>query len=116
MAKNFISRKKEVLKAITEAEERALYAIGEFVTTEAKVRCPVGQYNDGRVGGNLRDSIDNKVIEKEKAVVVGTSVEYAVYVEKGTKKQRAQPYLTPAVEENINKIKKLAKEMMKIND
>jgi hypothetical protein len=33
---------------------------------------------------------------------VGTNVEYAVYVEFGTSKMRAQPYLRPAVKEVVN--------------
>jgi HK97 gp10 family phage protein len=102
------SYKKDVLRAISKAEKRALHAIGEFVTSEAKVRAPVDT-------GNLRGSIENEVIDNDKSVVIGTNTEYAVYVEKGTYKQRAQPYLTPAVEENKSRIKKLAeRELNKI--
>lgn len=33
--------------------------------------------------------------------VVGTNVEYSVYVEFGTSEQRAQPYLRPALEQAV---------------
>lgn len=39
--------------------------------------------------------------EKEQAVYVGTNVEYAEYVEMGTSKTKAQPFLRPAVEDHI---------------
>lgn len=108
-------------------ERRALEAIGIFVRGEAQVRAPVDT-------GNLRDSIDYRVNRLRKKVIVGTNVEYAIYVEKGTgiyavdgngrktpwawqdkdgnwiwtHGQRPQPYLTPAFEENKRKIQKIA--------
>lgn len=68
------------------------------VDREAKKRCPVDT-------GNLRASIsmDVKGIEAE----VGTNVEYAPYIEYGTSRQKAQPFMTPArqkVENELNKI------------
>lgn len=36
--------------------------------------------------------------------VVGSNVEYAVYVEFGTSSQQAQPYLRPAVERAVRKL------------
>lgn len=100
-----ISYKKHVINAITEAEKTALEAIGLFVEGEAKLRVPVDT-------GNLRGSLDHKVDEEKKAVHIGTNVEYASYVEKGTRYQEAQPYLTPAVEENIDKIKKITEQYL----
>lgn len=105
MGKRFTSYKKEVVKAISDAEETALEAIGLFVEGEAKLRTPVDT-------GNLRSSLDHKVDESQKAVHIGTNVEYASYVEKGTRYQEAQPYLTPAVEENIDKIKKITEQYL----
>lgn len=102
------SNKKEILKAIEKAEERALEGIGEFVVTEAKVRTPVDS-------GNLRGSMDKKVDTGNKSVSIGTNVEYSIFVEKGTRFQKSQPYLAPAVEENKKRIKKLASELMKID-
>lgn len=42
----------------------------------------------------------------KRTVYVGTNVEYAPYVELGTSKQSAKPYLRPAVEQNRRKIEK----------
>lgn len=44
--------------------------------------------------GELRDSLDMEVIGT--SARVGTNNDYAVYVEKGTSKMKAQPYLRPA--------------------
>jgi len=87
------------INTLTETENRVLEAIGFYVEGEAKLRCPVDT-------GNLRSSLDHKIDGKE--IIVGTNVEYAIYVEKGTRRMRAQPYLTPAIENNINNIKAIA--------
>ena len=108
MSKNYQSFIPEAKKALSEAEERTLEAIGVFVEGEAIVRAPVDT-------GNLRNSLSHQVDHDDRAVVIGTPVEYAVYVEKGTSRNKAQPYLTPAIEDNIDKINKLASEMMKID-
>jgi HK97 gp10 family phage protein len=98
------SNRRNVERRIREQTEQALTAIGLFIEGEAKLRCPVDT-------GNLRGSIDNKA--KENHVVIGTNVEYALYVEKGTKKQKEKPYLTPAVEENINNIKAIIEQYLR---
>lgn len=61
-----------------------------MVESEAKKLCPVDT-------GRLRASITTEKIGKA-AYAVGTNVEYAPYVEFGTRKMRAQPYLRPALE------------------
>jgi HK97 gp10 family phage protein len=105
MSSNYQSYRNQVLQALTQRENAALEAIGLFVEGEAKLRCTVDT-------GNLRGSIDHKVVESEKAVHTGTNVEYAIFVEKGTHKQREQPYLTPAVEENISRIKRIVEQYL----
>lgn len=42
----------------------------------------------------------------ERTVYIGTNVEYAPYVELGTSKMSAKPYLRPAVEQSREKIKR----------
>ncbi len=104
----FESNRSGVDRALRQALQQALNQIGSFVQAQAKALAPVGQYDDGRVGGRLRDSIDFKVSESGQIVcIIGSDVEYAVYVEKGTYKMEAQPYLTPSVEQNISQIKAL---------
>lgn len=115
-----------IIKRLNENEERALTAVGIYIRGEAQVRAPVDT-------GNLRDSIDYRVMDSRKSVIIGTNVEYAPYVEFGTGRyakggggrktpwvyknrkgqwvwtvgQRPQPYLTPAFEENKQNIRKL---------
>lgn len=53
--------------------------------------------------GNLRASIESEVHLEDADTVagfVGTNVEYAPFVELGTSRMGAQPFLRPAVEEN----------------
>lgn len=84
---------------------RALKAIGIFVEGEAKVRAP---YDTGR----LRDSMDHRVDEGAAKVIIGTPVEYAPYVEFGTSKMKAQPYLRPALEGNKDRIQQIAEQYL----
>jgi len=70
-----------------------LELVGEFVEGAAKHLCPVDT-------ANLRDSINHKVLKLELSVKIGTPVEYAPFVELGTSKMVAQPYLRPAVLQN----------------
>lgn len=106
MAKNkFVNHSKKVIKSLDSVVEDALKEIGLFVEGEAKLRSPVDT-------GRLRDSIDNKVVS-DKRVDIGTNVEYAIYVEKGTSRQSAQAFLTPAVEENIAEIEQIIKEKLR---
>jgi len=108
MSENYKSFIDKAKNALSEAEERTLEAIGVFIEGEVIVRSPY-------LSGNLRNSYTHKVNPDDRSVSIGTPVDYAVYVEKGTSKQEAQPHLTPAAEDNIDRIKKLASEMMKID-
>lgn len=100
-----------------DAIPRALERCGQQAEGYAKDLAPVDS-------GRLRNSIAHKVATEEKAVYVGTNVEYGPYVELGTGKhypggrntpwayqdangdwhrtegQKAQPYLKPAVEDH----------------
>jgi HK97 gp10 family phage protein len=65
------------------------------VEAGAKRRAPVDT-------GRLRNSITHRVEPDGLSAVVGTNVEYAPHVEFGTRFQRAQPYLVPALEAERN--------------
>ena len=58
------------------------------VERTAKELCPVDT-------GMLRNSITHDI--RDNYAVVGTSIDYAPYVEYGTSEQPAQPYLNPAL-------------------
>lgn len=87
MIKN--DRRPEALEMLGKAIERALVESGEIVTTEAKRLCPVDT-------SNLRNSIQ-PTPARDNEIQIGTNVEYAPYVELGTSKMEAQPFLTPAI-------------------
>lgn len=55
--------------------------------------------------GNLRNSITFQVGEDE--VLIGTNVEYATYVELGTRRMRARPYLTRAILDHADEYKSI---------
>ena len=76
----------EALSALESAVERGLEIIGGKAETYAKDICPV---NTGR----LRGDITHKTDPAEKAVTIGSNVEYAPYVELGT-----GPYFVPPPE------------------
>jgi len=99
------SNMKEFTTEFNTWQEKALKAIGIFGESEAKLRSAVDT-------GNLRSSIAHKVDKKELATYLGSNVEYALFVEKGTIKMKAQPFLTPAIESNTNKIKSLVTKIM----
>ena len=86
--------------ALPEQINAALIAIGMTAEGYAKQRCPVDT-------GRLRNSITNEPIPEEKAVIVGTAVEYGPFVELGTSKQRAQPFLVPAVTQHTDEYRDL---------
>ncbi len=102
----FSSNLTQCINAFNQAKTRTLEKIGLYVEGEAVVRCPVDT-------GNLRSSISHDT--DDSSVIIGTNVDYTIYVEKGTSKQSAQPYLIPAVEQNIENIKRIVKEEMDIN-
>ena len=95
----------EVLKGLSDAVERALTRIGLAAEGYAKKECPVDT-------GNLRNSITHEVAQSEKAVYIGTNVEYAAYVELGTTRTKAKPYLKPAATEHSTVYKRIIEEEM----
>lgn len=86
-------------EAIANAIDRALVAaleeVGLVAEGYAKRACPVDT-------GRLRNSITHIVNEGGKCAVIGTNVEYAPYVELGTRHQEKQPFLKPAAEDHAS--------------
>jgi len=98
------SNKKDIIADISRKRKSALEAIGQYVEGEAKTNAPVDT-------GLLRSSINHKTTADK--AVIGTNTEYAVFVEKGTRYQKAQPFLEPAVTKNIHNIKDIAEKHFK---
>lgn len=92
----------EASRGIVRSIDRALETIGLLAEGYAKKACPVGTPEStgvpGYQGGTLRDSITHEV--SGDSVYVGTNVEYAPYVELGTWRMQAQPFLRPAATEH----------------
>ncbi len=127
---NFTSNKQQVKKAIRDARNHTLESIGVFIDSEATNRCQ-------STSGELRDSIGYRV--GEDSVTIGATAPHAPYLEFGTgiyaesggrqtpwvykhpkygwvttSGSPAQPFLLPAVEENLDRLKKLAAEAFKL--
>jgi HK97 gp10 family phage protein len=79
-----VREQKVVLSALV---RRAAFEI----EARAKVLAPV-------LTGNLRNSIQTDVESDGLTAHVGTGVEYAAYVEFGTRRMAPRPYLAPAAE------------------
>lgn len=107
MSVKFNSNKDDVLKSLENGILNGLTAVGMFVGGEAQLRAPVDT-------GDLRDSILFEVDEGDKSVTIGTNVEHGLWVEKGTSKMDAQPYLNPAIEENHGRAKSLFAQAAKL--
>ena len=75
---------KEFLKEFEKRIPVALEECGLVAEGYAKMKCPVDT-------GLLRNSITHTA--DENTAYIGTNVEYAPYVELGTVKTKAQPYL-----------------------
>lgn len=80
--------------ALTQEIITALMRGGMIIEADAKRRCPVDT-------GRLRASLTTDVEREGKTTFVlkvGTNVEYASFVEYGTSRMAAQPFLRPAVD------------------
>lgn len=91
-------------KAAFSQIERALQRVGLDAERNAKLGCPVDT-------GRLRNSISHT--NDKNTVYIGTNVEYAAYVEMGTSRQDAQPYLEPAIVNHLNEYKEIIKNELK---
>ena len=105
MSVTFISHAKDVLSAEQAARARALEIVGGKAESYAKKLCPVDT-------GRLRNSITHAQYSED-TEVVGSNVDYAPYVELGTHKQKAQPFLRPAAENHRAEYKAIIQNCMK---
>ncbi|GBD17574.1 hypothetical protein HRbin27_00056 [bacterium HR27] len=76
------------------------------ITASAKNRAPVDT-------GNLRNSITWQRAG-ELTAIVNVGAEYGIYVEYGTRKMRAQPYLGPAVDEVLPELRAALRELVRV--
>lgn len=86
------------LNAKNQGVAKALEIIGLKAENYAKILCPVDT-------GRLRNSITHR--REGEAEVIGTNVEYAPYVEMGTQRTKAQPYLWPAAKNHASEYREI---------
>lgn len=91
-------RSEEVIAEMRSKIETALDGVGFLAEGNAKALAPVDT-------GHLRDSITHKA--HGNAVTIGTVVEYASFVELGTSKHAAQPFLEPAIADHLEEYREL---------
>lgn len=95
----------QVVDGIDSAIGVALEKIGLLAENYAVKKCPVDS-------GNLQGSITHEVDVDDNAVYVGTNVEYALYVELGTSRQKAQPFLRPAASKHDAQYRRVLKKAL----
>ena len=92
--------------AIFDGIMEGLEKIGLVAEGYAKAKCPVDT-------GRLRNSITHVLKgDVSPAVYIGTNVEYGKYVEEGTSKHDAQPFLKPAATEHGSEHKAIMQESL----
>lgn len=96
----------KVLDLFNGAVTRGLDAIGATAERYAKKDCPVDT-------GRLRNSITYETRTLQKEVYIGSNVEYAPYVELGTSRMAARPFLRPAAQNHSNEYKQLMEDSLK---
>ena len=107
--KQIAARLSRISQAVPTKVELALRKGALMIERDAKLECPVDT-------GRLRNDISHKIIDSgtnDPKAEIGNSLRYAPFVEQGTSKQAAQPFLRPAFEKNIEKIKDLIKEAVR---
>ncbi|KKN40051.1 hypothetical protein LCGC14_0737140 [marine sediment metagenome] len=84
--------------AIKDRAEKVLTAAASHVKSQARLTVPVDT-------GDLLNSIDTK--QEGLEAKIGSDLHYAAYVEAGTSKMAAQPYLRPALMSSIAVLKRM---------
>lgn len=104
----FTSNKAAILRSAKASIDRALEILGGTAEGYAKQLCPVDT-------GNLRNSIAHeRSTSEENTMLVGSNVHYAPFVELGTVKMTARPYLRPAIENHTSEYKKIVEQELKL--
>ena len=98
------SNAEQVKSELKSEKDIALEQIGLIAERYAKELCPVDT-------GRLRNSISHARDGDE--VVIGTNVEYAPYVELGTRRMSPRPFLKPAAENHASEYSNIVMNALK---
>ena len=97
----------QAIKAVKAGSKKGMIKVAMLVVSQAKALAAVHKksgllrnsimWKSSSSQGGLEegDALSESVSEDE--IIVGSSVEYAIYQEYGTRKMAAQPYLRPAI-------------------
>ena len=130
----FEDNSKEILRALKKARQNALTAVG--ITAEGYAKKNETAVDTGRlrnsityatkkrqnVGYNYRDNNGKGYSDKigsgaeENAVYIGTNVEYAPYIEDGSRGRKALHFLQRACTEHDEEYKQLTKQALEAVD
>ncbi len=69
--------------------------------------------NKSVISGRLRSSQAHQMVDDDLGANIGTSVFYGPFVELGTSRSRAKPYLTPAFDKEVPMYVKRVRKIMK---
>lgn len=108
----------QALEALEQKKDEILEVIGGTIEGYAIDLAPVGTPETtgipGYKGGSLRSTIRTKRENEDTMMILAggqegiyRDVNYAVYVEMGTVKMTAQPYLKPAIENHIDEYRRI---------
>lgn len=100
-----------------EAVKKKVRQHGGQLQEKAMRNAPVGTPEStgipGYVGGTLKRSIGLEITDGGMSAEVEPKADYGAYVELGTRKMEAQPYLKPAFDEQKEKFKKDMQKLVK---
>lgn len=109
------SNKDDVLKELQDKLAMALETIGLKAEGYAKGYCPVGTPEStgipGYIGGTLRNSISHA--DDGEAAYIGTNVEYAPYVELGTRYMHPRHFLKKTAENHAEEYRETVENIMR---
>ena len=105
-----------IIRAAYEQIQKALKTVGMQAEKYAKEEITKVVYNtpespNYKRTGNLRNSITHQ--NDNDTVYVGTDVEYAIYVEMGTSRMKARPYIGPAIVNHVEEYKQTIEMILK---
>ena len=102
------SYRADVMRKMEEAEQKALTLIGELGQSEVIKKIT----ENGSVDTGLMRNSTTYEVQKER-VTIGNTVFYAPYVELGTSRRGAKPFLKPAVYGASARFKRIIDEVFK---
>jgi HK97 gp10 family phage protein len=99
----------EILKELQQKQLAFVTAAADLVQTNARLAA-----NGFKRTGNLENSIQRESYVEDGIAIgeVGPTADYAIYLEYGTRKMKAQPYMKPGYDnasKNFDRLKELLK-------